>query len=607
MSGITITFAIIALMVFLFVTNWLPVAVTALGASLLLYATGVLPADQALAGFGDPTVLFIGSLFVVSASLDASGVTAWAGQLLTRHAGQSAHRMLLLTLVLSAGLAALIGVSGAVSALLPVVVLAAVRSGRSPSRLMMPLAFAAHAGSMLVLTGSLVNVLISNAKQDIGLAGLRFFDLTVIGIPLLAGTVVIMLLLSERLVPERSGRAIPEDFSRHSRTLADQYRLFDGLFHLEITAKSALVGSSILAIELGNEPELSLIGVQPMQANAAPGRDVLAIGDILLLRGEEKAVDRFAEEKLLMRRREEASEISSTDVRDALFNTRYGFAEVVIPPRSSLIGQAMFPGMLTPSGDLMVLAVQRRGKNLPPRETTLAAGDTVLLQGKWAALDEHLRDPDVLVVDQPDLVRRQAVEFGANGKIVLAVLAILVLILATGAVPRAIAGLTVACVLVGAGVLKIEEAYGAINWTALILIASLIPLSTAMYQTGAAQMMAAGLVDLVGNASPYALLAALFILTAMLCQLISSTASALILIPVAISAAGEVGVSPRTALVTVAVAAAASFLTPVASSVNLMVQGPGGYRFTDYWRLGLPLTIWFFLVGVFLVPVFWPF
>ena len=267
----------------------------------------------------------------------------------------------------------------------------------------------------------------------------------------------------------------------------------------------------------------------------------------------------------------------------------------------------MFPGMLTPSGDLMVLAVQRRGKNLPPRETTLAAGDTVLLQGKWAALDEHLRDPDVLVVDQPDLVRRQAVEFGANGKIVLAVLAILVLILATGAVPRAIAGLTVACVLVGAGVLKIEEAYGAINWTALILIASLIPLSTAMYQTGAAQMMAAGLVDLVGNASPYALLAALFILTAMLCQLISSTASALILIPVAISAAGEVGVSPRTALVTVAVAAAASFLTPVASSVNLMVQGPGGYRFTDYWRLGLPLTIWFFLVGVFLVPVFWPF
>jgi di/tricarboxylate transporter len=156
------------------------------------------------------------------------------------------------------------------------------------------------------------------------------------------------------------------------------------------------------------------------------------------------------------------------------------------------------------------------------------------------------------------------------------------------------------------GVLTVDQAYRAINWTALIMVASLIPLSTAMYQTGAAARIADVLVSLCGNRSAYALLAALFVLTAGLGQLISSTATALIAIPVATAAATEIGVSPRAALVTVAVAAATSFLTPIASGANLIVPGPGGYRFGDYWRLGMPLMLWSFLVGTFLVPVFWP-
>ena len=522
MSGLMITGAIIALMVVMFVTNWVPVAIGALGASLLLYASGVLSADQALAGFGDPTVLFIGSLFVVSASLDASGVTAWTGQLLTRHAGQNARRMLVLTLLLSAGLAALIGVSGAVAALLPVVVMAAVRSGRPASRLMMPLAFAVHAGSMLVLTGSLVNVLISNRKQDIGLPGLRFFEPDDHRRSSLPAPSRSSCCSSDRLLPERSGRAIPEDLSRHSRTLADQYQLFHDLFHMTIASQSKLVGLSVAAIELGNEPDLSVIGVQPAQANRTPGRRALAIGDTLLLRGEAQVVSRFAEENRLI----PCEEKSADDFRAALFNAQSGFAEVLIPPRSSLIGDAMFPGMITPSGDLMVLAIQRRGENLQTSETTLAAGDTLLLQGNWAALDEHLRDPDVVVVNQPDLLRRQAVEFGTHGRIAIAVLLAMVLMLATGAVPRVIAGLFAACVLIGARVMKIEEAWRAINWTALIMIASLMSLSTAMDKTGAARLIAAMLVTLAGYASPHTLLAGLFIVTALLCQLISSTATA---------------------------------------------------------------------------------
>jgi di/tricarboxylate transporter len=222
-------------------------------------------------------------------------------------------------------------------------------------------------------------------------------------------------------------------------------------------------------------------------------------------------------------------------------------------------------------------------------------------------LEEQVRNPNVLVVAAPDMIRRQARPLGTGSKRAISILAVMVVLLATGAVPRVVAGLVAACAVIALGVLKIDRAYRAINWNVLIMVASLIPLSTAMYKTGAAYLIADALVAIVGNASPYALLAALFLLTALIGQLISSTATTLIVIPVAIAASEAVGVSPRTALVTVAVAAAASFLTPIAASASLMAQGPGGYRFGDFWRMGLPLLLWFFLVGTFLVPIFWPF
>jgi len=178
-------------------------------------------------------------------------------------------------------------------------------------------------------------------------------------------------------------------------------------------------------------------------------------------------------------------------------------------------------------------------------------------------------------------------------------------------VPAVVAGLLAACAMVLLGVLRVEQAYRAINWTTVILIGGMTPLSTAMAETGAAQLMADALVRVVSDASllpvPYALLAGLFWLTAILGQLISNTATALIVIPIAVSAAVEIGVSPRPVLMSLAVAAAASFLTPVATPVNLMVMGPGGYRFGDYWKLGLPLLLWFFVVATFMVPIFWPF
>ena len=520
MSDETITFLILGAVVAVFVWDTLPVAIVAIGVALTLWATGVLTLEQSLAGFGDPSVIFIASLFVVSEALDASGVTGWLGQQLVGSAGDSRTRALVLTMLVCAGLTALITPNGSVAALLPVVVVMAVRTKRSPSSLLMPLAFAAHAGGLLVLTASPVNVVVSEAADDAGVGAFGFFEFALVGIPLLVGSIAIVVLFGERLLSDRTPRGIKRDFSEHARTLVEQY-----------------------------------------------GLDVDA---------------------------------------DSLLTRRTGVAEVVIPPRSGLVGETAFPGMVTDSGDLVVLAVHRREKELVG-ESTLEAGDVLLLQGAWTALDHHLGDPDVLVVDDPDQVRRQAAPMGVLARRTLVVVGAMVVLLATGLTPPAVAGLLAAGAIVLTRVLTIEQAYRGIQWTTVLLVAGMLPLSTAMTQSGAAKQLADGLVDVVGDFGPRALLLGLVVLVFVLGQLISNMATALIVIPVAVSAAAELDVSAKPVLMAVCVAAAAAFLTPVATPANLMVMEPGGYRFGDYWKLGLPLLGLFGLVAVLLVPVIWSF
>ena len=610
MSPIAYTAIIIAAAVVLFVWNKLPVVVIAMATALALWATGVLSIGQALSGFGDPAVIFIASLFVISSGLEATGVTAWAGQLLIRGAGEESRtRLLLLTMGLVALLTALISVNGAVAALLPVVVVIAVRLKRYASQLLMPLVFSAHAGSMLALTGTPVNVLVSEAGLDAGVGGFGFFEFALVGVPLLAGTMAIIILFGKQLLPERNGATMPADFSHHARTLVEQYGLATGIHQMRVRGSSPYVGMRSDALVLAADSGLQLVAIQEGDAAGPLRRPVIAEGDRLLVRGEAEAAAAFAAQMHLAFR----DKVSAGESEETLFNRSSGLAEVVIPPRSGLIGQTVFPGMVTESGDLIILAVQRAGTEIAARATkdaggiVLQAGDTMLLQGTWKALDVHLNDPDVLVVNSPELVRRQAVPMGPGARQAVAILVAMVLLLATGIVPPAVAGLLAAGAIVLSGIMNVEQCYRAIGWTTVILVGAMMPLSTAMVETGAAKLMAEHLVNLVGNAGPVALLAGLFVLTAVMGQLISNTATALIVIPIGIAAATTMGISPRPVLMSTAVAAAGAFLTPIATPTNLMVMAPGGYAFNDYWKLGLPLLIWFFVVSVFIVPLIWRF
>ena len=523
MSDIAITFLVIGAIVALFMWGRLPVEVVAIGAALVLFATGVLTLGQSLAGFGDATVIFIAVLFIVSESLDETGVTAWAGQQLIDRAGESQTKLLVLTMVVVALLTAVITVNAAVAALLPVVVVAATRLKKPASKMLIPLVFGAHAGSQLALTGSNVNLLVSGAAEDYGGAPFSFFEFSFVGIPLLLGTIAIVVLIGDRLLPVRSPRKISADLSRHARTLVRQYGLGEG----------------------------------PVAESIA-------------------------------------------------FNREIGLAEVVIPPRSPFLGERIFKGMVTESGDLVVVAVHRRGEELG-EEATLAIGDVLLLQGPWSALDAKASDPGVIPVDDPSLVRRQAVPLGLRAWEAMLVLLGMVILLVTGVVPPAVAGLLAAGTIIVLGVLSMDQAYRAINWTTVVLVASLLPLSTAMFETGAAELVGGTLIDVVGGFGPYGLLAGLFVVTAVFGQLISNTATALIMIPIGVAAAQELGVDIRPVLMSISVTAAAALITPVATPVNLIAMGAAGYRFGDYWKLGTVVMVIFFIVAVLVVPIFWPF
>jgi di/tricarboxylate transporter len=604
MSDITITLLILIAVVALFIWNRLPAAVVAVSSALALYFTGVLNMREALGGFGDPVIVFVASLLAIGAGLEASGVGTWAGQVLIRRAGASQSRLLFSMMLLSAFFSALIGMNGAVAAMVPVAVVIAVRTGIVPSHLMIPVAFACLAGSKLTLVGTPVNVIGSNAAEEAGLGPIRFFEWSVVGVPLVAGTMAIILVFGRSLLPERRGQSIPADFSTHASTLVEQYRLEDGLHRLRVRSTSPYTGKPRTELDLKDYPDLSLVAILEGEGGGPLQRPTIAEGDLLLVRGDAEAVGRLAAAMhLAIRENDEAA----GSVAETLFNRASGLAEIVIPPRSELVGRMAFPGMVARDGDLMVLAVQRGGNDVGPQATQLAVGDHLLLQGTWEALDKHLADPQVLVVDSPEVVRRQAVALGPGAREAIGILLVLIVLLATNVVPPAIAAVFCAGAMVVTGVLTLPKFYRGIDWNTCIVIGGIIPLATALTKTGAAALIGDQVILLVGDAGPRAVLAGLFLVTAAITQFIANTSAALIMIPIAVATAGELGISPLPLLIGVAMGASASFLTPVGTPVNLMVHGPGGYQFGDYWKLGLIVLLWSLLVAVFIAPLYWRF
>lgn len=519
MDPIAITLTILLVSIVLFLTNRIPLGAIALLVALSLWATQVLSLEDSLAGFSDPTVLFIASLFVVSEALESTGITAWAANFVLSRGAGTRSRLLTVVVLLAAVFTALISVNGAVAALIPLIVVVAIKSNIQPGKLLMPLAFAAHAGSMLALTGTPVNIIVSDMAFAEAGRHFGFFEFAIVGVPLVLGTAAILILFSHRLLPSRPAQNLPLDLMTHARMLKKQYRI---------------------------------------------------------------------------------------ETSGGKIDAASGITEVVIPPRSPLIGMSVFPGMVTPSGDLVILSADRGGEVLTGKDGTLQAGDCLLLQGSWDDLERHTASADVIAVD-PTASLRRGVPLGSGAKRTLIVLVAMIVLISTGAVPAAVAGLLAAISLVLSGAIKVKQVYKSISWTTVVLVAGMIPLSTAFTTTGAADLVATGLSDMLSGADLRVVLLVLCLVTMILGQMISNTATVLIMIPVGLAVAQNYGASALPFLMALAVSGAAAFLTPIATPANMMILEPGAYRFGDYWKLGSLLLVLFLAVAVLLVPVVWPF
>ncbi len=596
MSPATLSLVIVAVAVALFVWDRLPVEVVAVGCALTLLFTGLIDTATVFSGFGDPVIIFIAALFIVSEGLEASGVTAWISDRLAGLGGSGYRRALVMVMTLAAVVSAIITVNGAAAALLPVTVAVARRAHLLPSRVLIPLAYACSAGALLTLSGSPVNVIIQDAAHTAAGDGFGYFEFGLIGVPLVIATLGVCVLLGPRLLPARNPADPSTDFTDYLATLAGHWATDYHIWRL--TARDDAPGIGAPAAEAAAGSPLNVIATQAESGRVGTGEDILAVRDDIIVGGTEADVSAVAAAQRM------AVQKVADIARDDVLNRDSGVAEIVVPPRSTWVDTRVFPGMVAWNG-LTVLSVRRRNADCGPQVTELAPGDMVLVAGPWKAID-RLDEHDILVVASADAVRRQTVPLGPKAPWALSILAAMVALLAFGVFAPAVTAVLAAGAMVLTRVVRLERAYRAIPWQTLILIGGLIPLSAAITSSGAADAIARPIVDAAGDAHPVFILGALFLLTAGLGQFISNVATVLIVIPVALSTAAETGLSVQPVLMTVAVAGAAALLTPISTPANLIVMNPGGYRFGDYWRLGLAVMLAWMVLALTLIPVFWP-
>jgi di/tricarboxylate transporter len=630
----TITFVILAVTILLFIHGKLRSDLVALMSLLALFLAEVLTAEQALAGFSDSTVILIAALFIVGEGLSRTGVTAWMGSRVLQLAGSSKVRLLVVLMLGTAVLSAFISNTGTVATLLPAVVAAAWRIGSVPSRFLMPLAFAANTGGLLTLTGTPPNIVVANALDGAGYRPFEYFEYAYIGLPLLFCTIAYMSLVGRKLLPRRNADQRPIDLTQSVGEFATTFGLKEDLFYLRVRLASKLVGQTLAEAALGRDYNVSVLRVDRRQGveedePAANGRfarireqleqlqpesgqtpvpgagTLIRSQDRLLVKGSREDVRRLSiNYNLGMQVVEEDSAVLSHE----LLSTEIGVAEVLLTLRSQYIGRSLADVRFADKFRVQVLGIWRGDKAVMGANVRLKFGDMLLVRGRWDDIDLLRNESrNFVVVGSPEALSRQVVELSSRSFIAILVLVGMVTMMVTSIVPTVMAALIAAVAMVLGGCLSMGQVYRSIGWQSVVLIASMIPMSTALRVTGGAELIASGLVTSLGTISPLVLLAGVFLLTAAFSQVINNTATSVLVAPIVLQASLEMGIAPHPLLMAVAVSASTAFLTPIGTTTNLMVLTAGSYKFTDYIKVGGPLMLIFLLLSLLLIPLIWPF
>lgn len=586
---IALLLGIIVLALILFSMERVPADIVAIGLLVLLVVTGLLPAEKAFAGFGSDAVIVIFCLLLLTAALIRTGVVEQAGRIIIRIVGEKPRRILTIALAAPAFLSMFISNTASTAFFLPVLIGVGRRAKISITRLLMPLAFATILSSSVTLIATSTNIVVSNLMVQYEMAPLGMFELTPVGIPILLVGLVYMYFIGSRLVPDR----VPTE------NMLSELGSSKFLSEIRVGTTSTLVGKSLAESGLGKELDLTVLRVQRNNGDLLlpQANTVLEADDVLVVEGWRDEILKLPMINGIKFRGEAQMSVIAAEDEDIRL------AEVILLLRSPLVGRTLTDLQFRERYGIQVLAISRHGETLSRKisQTELQLGDILLIQGDYhsiAALEADKAFRILSDVDKPQFIPRQA--WIAGGAFLLS------LILATtGWVSLPVAFL-IGCVIVFlAKCITPEEAYREIEWKAIILIGSMLGVGGALEYTGAAKYLAMEIVSIVGDQSPTLLLAGFFILTMLLTQPMSNQAAAVVVVPIAIQTALQLGLNPRTFAAMIAVAASCSYITPLEPAC-LMVYGPGRYKFFDFVKVGSLLTILIFLMSVVLVPIVWP-
>ena len=575
--------------VVLFVTEKFSTDVVAVLVMIALLVSGILTPAEGFNGFANPATVTVGAMFVISAGLFRAGAVNFLGRGLRRLARRSSTLMVLVMMLGVGSLSSFLNNTATVAIMIPVIMVVAQRVNTSPSKLLMPLAFASLLGGMCTVLGTSTNILASSMAETAGLEPLSMFEFSRLGIIFFAVGVIYMMTIGRKMIPEH----------RTSGDLTRSFGLGDYLTELQLSDKSQLVGESLESAPLLEEFDIEVLQIIRGKDLLRPTpRTVLREQDLLRVKGDVSTINELkerAEASLGMQIKWQDSDLESKDTK---------LVEAVVGPSSPLAGRSLVESNPRKNYGVSVLAIRHHGalKHGELQNIKLMSGDTLLIEVPNSRIPYLIQQRVFLVASKAGIPQFDLLKAAKGVAIVVSVITSAAL----GWLSIASAAAAGALLIVLSKCISMEEAYAAIEWNVLFLLAGMLALSIAMEKTGTSAMLAGGIVDVFGAMGPRALVAAFFGATMLLTSVMSNQATVALLIPVAITTAYSIDANPRTFIFAVMFAASSSFMTPVGYQTNTMIYGPGQYTFNDFLRVGTPLSLIFWVLGTLLIPWFWP-
>jgi di/tricarboxylate transporter len=591
-----ITIGIVMVAVILFITEWLSVDVIGLVIISLFMVSGVLTPTEAVKGFSNNATVTIAAMFALSAAILKTGQLGAIGYYLSKVLMKSKTKGILLIMILTGVISAFINNTPVVAVFIPIILAASAKAKISASKILIPLSFASMFGGVCTLIGTSTNILVSSIAEEKGLQRFGIFEMAPLGLIFFATGCIYLIFFGSKLIPDRGA---VED-------LTQKFEMENYLTDIRLLPQAPSVGKIISESPIIKELEFDIIGFRrdKEEFSELHYSEVLRAGDVLRLRANITQIKKI--------QAREGIEIIEGKWKDENLNSKeVSIAEAIITPNSELHHKTISETRFKHQHEAIVLAIKGRKGILHEKlsQTVLKSGDLLLLRIKNEFLDD-LKNPE-RINESPFLIISETEEKKPVKKknllIVVSVLFLVVALAAFNIIPIMAGSIIGVTLLVIFRSITIKEVYKAINWQVIFLIAGAISMGTAMENTGTAKLAAEQLFELFGNWGPIALLSILYFLSSILTEIITNSATAVLLAPIAISTADTLGVDARPFLFAIAFAASSSFLTPVGYQTNTMIYAAGNYKFTDFFRVGLPLNIIFWILATLLIPVFYDF